>query len=61
MQAKLLRVMEDGVYTPVGGKTKHADIRIIAATNKDLETMITTGELRENFYYRLNVISSTIA
>ncbi|ETR68539.1 MAG: Fis family PAS modulated sigma54 specific transcriptional regulator [Candidatus Magnetoglobus multicellularis str. Araruama] len=56
MQAKLLRVMEDGVYTPVGGKSKHADIRIIAATNKDLETMITTGELREDFYYRLNVI-----
>jgi PAS domain S-box-containing protein len=56
VQAKLLRVMEDGVYTPVGGKPKHADLRIIAATNKDLENMITTGELREDFYYRLNVI-----
>ena len=60
MQAKLLRVMEDGIYTPIGGKPKHSEIRIISATNKNIEKMIENGDMREDFYYRLNVIRINI-
>jgi DNA-binding NtrC family response regulator len=58
MQAKLLRVLEDGHYRRVGGTHEyHADVRVIAATNKPLEAEQKSGRFREDLYYRLNVIS----
>ncbi len=57
IQAKLLRVLQEGEFTPVGGtKAKKVDIRLIAATNKDLEKMIKEGTFREDIYYRLNIV-----
>lgn len=56
LQAKLLRVLQDGSYSPVGASVlKFCDVRIVAATNRDLETMVQRGEFREDLYYRLNV------
>lgn len=61
LQVKLLRVLQDGTFTPVGDtKTKKVDVRIIAATNADLNTMVKNGSFREDLYYRLNVISINI-
>jgi len=60
MQAKLLRVLENGEYTPLGGKTKYADIRIISASNKKFNQMLADGSMREDFYHRLNVINLDI-
>ncbi len=58
MQAKLLRVTQEHEFERVGGmKTIKADIRIISATNKDLEQEIKEGRFREDLFYRLNVIS----
>jgi formate hydrogenlyase transcriptional activator len=55
-QAKLLRVLQDGVIERVGGnKGKEVDVRIIAATNSDLETASASGGFRPDLYYRLNV------
>ncbi|MGA1862106.1 sigma-54 dependent transcriptional regulator [Deferribacter thermophilus] len=55
-QAKLLRVLQEGTFERVGGtKTIKTDVRIIAATNRDLEKMVSDGEFREDLYYRLNV------
>lgn len=55
-QVKLLRTMETQEFMPVGGnRTKKSDIRIIAATNRDLKTMVDDGEFRKDFFYRLNV------
>ncbi len=57
VQAKLLRVLQEGEFTPVGGtKAKKVDIRLIAATNKDLEKMIREEAFREDLYYRLNIV-----
>lgn len=56
MQVKILRVLQERTYERVGGnKTLEADVRIIAATHKDLDTMIVSGDFREDLYYRLNV------
>jgi len=56
-QAKLLRVMQEKEFMRLGGtKTLKVDVRVIAATNTELEEMIRRGEFREDLYYRLNVI-----
>ena len=56
-QAKVLRVLEDAVVTRIGGsKPISVDVRVIAATNKDLEHEIAEGRFREDLYYRLNVV-----
>ena len=57
MQAKLLRVIQDGEVTPIGGDDAvTVDVRIICATNRDVENMVRTGRFREDLFYRLNVI-----
>ena len=56
MQVKILRVLQERSYERVGGnKTLQSDVRIIAATHKNLETMIVDGSFREDLYYRLHV------
>ncbi|MGK2963688.1 MAG: sigma-54-dependent transcriptional regulator [Gemmatimonadaceae bacterium] len=56
-QAKVLRVLQDNVITRIGGsKTITVDVRVLAATNKNLEQEIAAGRFREDLYYRLNVV-----
>jgi len=56
-QTRLLRVLQQGEYTMVGGRTPiKTDVRIIAATNRDLRQLISQGLFREDLYYRLNVV-----
>jgi len=59
VQVKLLRVLQEGEYEPVGGDTVRADVRIVAATNKDLRAEVAAGRFREDLFYRLNVIAVT--
>ncbi len=55
-QVKLLRVIDNGSYTPVGGRQeKKPDLRIIAATNRDLKAMVEKGAMREDFFFRIHV------
>ncbi|MBM4273532.1 MAG: sigma-54-dependent Fis family transcriptional regulator [Deltaproteobacteria bacterium] len=57
LQVKILRVLQDRTFERIGGiKTIRVDIRIIAATNTDLETLVSQGRFREDLFYRLNVI-----
>lgn len=61
LQAKLLRVLQDGTFTPVGEtRPRKVDVRVVAATHRDIPKMIQEGKFREDLYYRLNVISLNI-
>jgi DNA-binding NtrC family response regulator len=59
VQVKLLRVLQENEYEPLGGKTERADFRLIAASNRELEAEVEQGSFREDLFYRLNVISLT--
>jgi len=53
MQVKLLRVLEEATIQPVGGKTRKADVRIITASNKDINRLVKSGDFRDDLYYRI--------
>ncbi len=55
-QVKLLRVLQEGEFESLGGKTIQSDVRVVTATNRDLEEEVKRGVFREDLYYRLNVI-----
>ena len=61
LQAKLLHVLQDGTFSRVGGKSAmKADVRVLAATNRDLAHAVATGRFRDDLYYRLNVIDIVV-
>src|SRR5207237_5840253 len=58
LQAKLLQVLQDGEFSRLGGKHDvHVDVRVLAATNQDLEQAVGDGKFREDLFFRLNVVS----
>jgi two-component system response regulator HydG len=60
VQVKLLRVLQEGEVERLGGKSQKIDIRLVAATNKDLRRAVGEGRFREDLYYRLNVIAVNV-
>jgi len=54
LQVKLLRVTEQGTFIPIGGVEQRCDVRILAATNRDLEAEVEAGRFREDLFFRLN-------
>src|SRR5689334_10955735 len=61
LQAKLLQVLQDGEFSRLGGKHDvHVDVRVIAATNRDLERAVASGQFREDLFFRLNVVCITL-
>ncbi len=61
VQAQLLRVLQDGTYWRLGDPTaRHADVRVLAATNRDLEADVLAGRFREDLFHRLNVVTITL-
>ena len=61
LQAKLLHVLQDAEFTKLGSNKRiEVDVRVVAATNRDLEKMMVSGDFREDLYYRLKVIELTV-
>jgi two-component system response regulator AtoC len=61
LQAKLLQVLQDGEFSRLGGKADiQVDVRVLVATNKDLEEAVRVGRFREDLYYRLNVVNIVV-
>jgi transcriptional regulator with GAF, ATPase, and Fis domain len=61
LQSKLLQVLQDGVFARLGGRVDvRVDVRVVAATNRDLEIAVADGQLREDLYFRLNVVCITL-
>jgi two-component system response regulator AtoC len=61
LQAKLLQVLQDGEFSRLGGKHDvHVDVRVVAATNRDLARAVTDAEFREDLFFRLNVVAITL-
>ncbi len=61
LQSKLLQVLQDGEFSRLGGEDDmHVDVRVVSATNRDLESAVANGEFREDLYFRLNVVCITL-
>jgi two-component system response regulator AtoC len=61
LQAKLLQVLQDGEFARLGGRQDvRVDVRVVAATNRDLESAVTDGHFREDLFFRLNVVCITL-
>lgn len=61
LQVRLLRVIQEKTYEPLGSiKARRTDVRIVAATNKDLEKLVEEGKFRQDLYYRINVVRMTL-